>query len=41
MASRLLAAADGPCGYMQAATMSMHVMLGAFTGLQPLLKARS
>jgi len=40
MASRLLVAADGPAGYMQAATISMHLLLGIFTGLSPLLKDR-
>merc|ERR1719174_696331 len=40
MASRLLVAADGPAGFMQAATVSMHLMLGVFTGFSPLLKDR-
>merc|ERR1719453_2369523 len=40
MASRLLVAADGPAGFMQAATISMHLMLGVFTGIAPLLKDR-
>merc|ERR1719482_1157843 len=41
MATRLLIAADGPCGYMQAATISQHLLLGIFTGLAPLLRDRS
>jgi len=41
MATRLLIAADGPCGYMQAATISQHLLLGVFTGLAPLLRDRS
>merc|ERR1719453_185109 len=40
MASRLIVAADGPAGFMQAATISMHLMLGVFTGISPLLKDR-
>merc|ERR1719161_2166042 len=40
MASRLLVAADGPAGFMQAATVSMHLLLGVFTGFSPLLKDR-
>jgi hypothetical protein len=41
VATRVIAAADGPSGHLQAGTMVMHILLGAFTGMQPLFRDRA